>query len=241
MNVTVVYGTQRHGSTWHTAQLLLSALAAREPLELTEFTLPRDMPHFCAGCSSCFARGENACPHAASVQPIAAALEAADVVVLCSPTYVYDVCGSLKALLDHLAYRWMPHRPSPGLARAVGVGLCTTAGGGARRTLGTIRKSLTFWCCRRVFTFGKPVAAVDWEGVSPKNRTFIERRMRALAEKILRARWKGPRLSTRFLFGIMKKVQQRFSWNPTDHAYWESLGYFSGRNPWTSEPEPNRS
>lgn len=240
MKVAVVYGTQRHGSTWNTAQLLLSALAAKEPLELTEFALPRDMPHFCAGCSSCFARGEDACPHAAAVQPIAAALEAADVIVLCSPTYVYDVCGSLKALLDHLAYRWMPHRPSPGLARAVGVGLCTTAGGGARRTLGTIRKSLAFWCCKRVFAFGKAVAAADWEGVSLKNRALIERRMCALAEKILRARRKGPSLSARLLFGVMKLLQKHNTWNPTDRAYWERSGFFAGRRPWAPEPESNR-
>ena len=49
---------------------------------VTEFFLPKDMPHFCAGCFSCFLRGENACPHADLVQPIARAIGAIDVTKL---------------------------------------------------------------------------------------------------------------------------------------------------------------
>ena len=27
--------------------------------------------------------------------------------------YVFHATGAMKAFLDHLAYRWMPHRPAP--------------------------------------------------------------------------------------------------------------------------------
>ena len=55
--------------------------------ELTEFFLPRDFGEFCIGC----------------------------VIILASPVYVFHATGAMKAFLDHYGYRWMVHRPAPGM------------------------------------------------------------------------------------------------------------------------------
>ena len=82
MKVTVINGNNRHGSTWHSMDAIMQALSRCGDVETTEFFLPKDMPHFCRGCFSCFIGGEATCPHAQSVQPIAAALLEADLIVL---------------------------------------------------------------------------------------------------------------------------------------------------------------
>ena len=100
MKITVINGSMRRGSTWNSTQAILKELSKIQETQVTEFFLPRDMPHFCAGCYSCFYKGENTCPHAGAVQPIAQAILEADLVVLTSPVYGFDVSGQMKALLD---------------------------------------------------------------------------------------------------------------------------------------------
>ncbi len=141
MKVTVINGNARHGSTWHSTDAIIQELSRYGGVEKTEFMLPKDMPHFCVGCYSCFYKGEQACPHAQSVQPIARAILDADLVILTSPVYAMDVTGQMKALLDHLCYMWMSHRPNPRMFGKVGLTVATTAGAGLGHTGKTLRSS----------------------------------------------------------------------------------------------------
>ena len=57
--------------------------------EVTEFFLPRDFGEFCCGCTNCFMKGEEKCPHYEKLDPITKAVDEADVLILTSPVYVY--------------------------------------------------------------------------------------------------------------------------------------------------------
>ena len=50
MKITVIYGQNHKGSTYHIARMLAQKLGG----EITEFFLPRDFGEFCVGCNSCF-------------------------------------------------------------------------------------------------------------------------------------------------------------------------------------------
>ena len=130
MRIVVLHGQSHKGSTYHLAKLFCDKLGG----EVTEFFLPRDFGAFCVGCSQCFSKSEQLCPHADQLRPITEALDAADVIVLASPVYVYHVTGPMKALLDHYGYRWMVHRPQEGMFFKQAVCLSTAAGAGTRRT-----------------------------------------------------------------------------------------------------------
>ena len=67
----------------------------------------------CIGCFQCIIKGEESCPHYDQVSAVMKALEAADVIIIDSPTYVMNVTGQLKTFFDHMAYRWISHRPHP--------------------------------------------------------------------------------------------------------------------------------
>ncbi|MEL4106341.1 NAD(P)H-dependent oxidoreductase [Oscillospiraceae bacterium WX1] len=235
MNITVVNGNMRHGSTWHAAAAVVKALTENTPAAVTEFFLPRDMMHFCTGCFSCIQNGEHTCPHAASVAPIVKALLSADVIILTSPVYGMAVSGQMKVLLDHLCFMWMSHRPSPQMFQKVALVVTTTAGAGLGRAAKTMTDSLTYWGVQKVFTLKAPVAAMCWQDVKEKRQNAIQKRAIVLAQKIRRAvknidQLPNP-LFRSFFFYMMKGMMKKNTWNMTDKAHWEANGWLEGVKP----------
>jgi multimeric flavodoxin WrbA len=237
MKITVISGNTRHGSTWHCMDLFCRELSKYEELQVREFVLPRDMPHLCAGCFSCFYKGERACPHSEAISPIIEALEEADLIMITSPVYAGDVTGALKALLDHLSFMWLSHRPNPAMFHKVALTIATTAGAGLSHTTKTMKSSLSFWGVKKVYTFKKVVAAMKWEEVSAKNKARIEKRAARLAKKINKTVHNMDRVSypfiKRLLFQVMKGMQKGNNWNPTDRGHWEKQGWLSGTKPYS--------
>lgn len=229
MKVVAIYGNTRQGSTWNTTQLVLHALAARGSLESKEFFLPRDLPHFCHGCFTCFMKGEQACPHAQFVSPIVEAMAEADLVILASPSYGLDVSGAMKALIDHLCFMWMSHRPNPAMLNKVGLSIVTTAGAGLRHSTKTLRNSLRFWGVKRIFSFKKAVAAAKWSDVPEQNKQKIEKKADALASKIVKTishiHRLRPSLLRSILFRLMAGAMKKNAWSPVDRAHWISQGW----------------
>jgi len=231
MIVTVVYGQEHHGSTYHAARLLAERLAG--PADIREIFLPRDLPEFCRGCGACLKAGEDACPHAARLRPLTAMLDEADVLILASPVYVYHVTGAMKSFLDHYAYRWALHRPEPAMFRKQAVCLTTAAGAGTRSACRDLRDSLFFWGVPRTYSCGFVVHALTWEHVTEETRRKIDRRTARLAETLRRRQGRlRPGLRQRLYFGVMRRLVRRESWNPADRAYWQRRGLLDARRFW---------
>lgn len=235
MKITIINGNMRHGSTWHCMDVLRQELARNESIEVVEFVLPRDMPHFCNGCFSCFYHGENTCPHANSIKPIVDALSAADLVILTSPVYGFEVSGQMKALIDHLCFMWMSHRPNPSMFNKIGLTITTTAGAGAGRATKTLRNSLSYWGMKKVFSLKVPVSAMKWDDVSQKKKDQIKKDSAVLATKISKSisnvdKLPNPIFRTLF-FNLMASMQKGNNWNKTDRQHWVDNGWLSGSRP----------
>ena len=97
MKITLIYGQNHKGSTYHVARRLAEKLGG----ERKELFLPRDFGEFCLGCTGCFMKGEENCPHYKKLLPITRAMDEADVIILAIPVYVYHATGHMKAFLDH--------------------------------------------------------------------------------------------------------------------------------------------
>ena len=110
MKITVINGTEKHGVTYRLKEIFLETFS---DADITEFYLPKDCPNFCIGCTRCILKGESTCKDVNKISVITKALLKADLIVMTSPAYVMHTTGAMKALLDHLAYLWMPHRPAP--------------------------------------------------------------------------------------------------------------------------------
>ncbi|MBR3317785.1 MAG: flavodoxin family protein [Atopobiaceae bacterium] len=228
MKTVVVYGQNHKGSTYHVARELVEKIGG----ETTEFFLPKDFGEFCVGCNTCFNITERKCPHYAKLAPITAALDAADVIILASPVYVYHATGAMKAFLDHYGYRWMVHSPEASMFTKQAVCVCTAAGAGMKTTLRDMHDSLFQWGIAKTYTYGVGVAAVDWAGVSEKKRRTIDKTTTKIAQQIVRRAGRvRPGIKTRMVFAAMSRLQ-RSGFNPRDVEHWKQHGWTEGKRPW---------
>ena len=228
MKTVIIHGQSHQGSTYHIAHGLAEKLGG----EITKFFLPRDFGEFCLGCNTCFNDSEKKCPHYAKLAPLTEAMDAADVIILASPVYVFHVTGAMKAFLDHYGYRWMVHSPEGSMFSKQGVCICTAAGAGMRSTLKDMKDSLFYWGVARIYKYGVGVAAVNWDGVSEKKKKAIYKAATRIAEKIAcRSGKVTPGLKTRAVFFVMHLLQRK-GINPRDAEYWQELGWTGKKRPW---------
>lgn len=235
LKITVIHGQAHKGVTYSLTRALLDCLSRERECDVREFFLPKDGPAFCAGCNSCFLKGEENCPAAGKVRPIAEAMDWADVIVLDSPNYVLEMSGSMKNLLDHLAYRWVTHRPSGAMYRKVGVCLCSSAGAPAGGVVRSMARQLKWMGCSAVYGVPFVCNALGADDLSQKKSAERERRTARAAKRVLR-RMERPRASLRakLFFAIFRKMQSSPSaaWNPKDRDWWIEQGWTKEVRPW---------
>lgn len=228
MKITVIYGQNHKGSTYHIARMLAEKLEG----EIVEFFLPRDFRELCTGCTSCFMKSETLCPHYEKLLPITKALDEADVIILASPVYVYHVTGQMKAFLDHYGYRWLVHRPEETMFQKQAVCISTAAGGGMRSTNKDMADSMFYWGIGRIYQYGERVFATSYRDVSEKIKKRIDRKTTKLANKIKRCQGVvNVGIKTKLYFYMVRMLQKR-DWNPVDVEYWKEKGWTHKVRPW---------
>ncbi|MCR5213257.1 MAG: NAD(P)H-dependent oxidoreductase [Eubacterium sp.] len=237
MKITVINGTEKHGVTYRLKQVFLDQL--RNDSEITEFYLPKDCPNFCVGCITCISDDQHKCKDAEYIQKIEKAMLEADLLVFTSPAYVFHSTGAMKAMLDHFAYRWMPHRPAKEMfgKRAVIITQCLGAGG--KSAAKDIKDSLSWWGISsiRVISF-KLLSEVRWDKIPEKKKEMMKEKLINVAKRVKRTDFSKPaktRLGTRFKFYAVRMLQTGLGKdNPeyTDYKYWKERGWIDNNRPW---------
>ena len=228
MKIVIIHGQNHKGSTYHIAH----ALAEKTGGEMTEFFLPKDFGAFCVGCTQCFIADETKCPHYHALQPITQAIDAADLIILASPVYVFHATGAMKTLLDHYGYRWMVHRPFEGMFRKQAVCIATAAGSGMKSANKDMADSLFYWGVPKIYRYGKAIAATSWETLSEAKKQRIDHDLDKLAAKITRHAGRVKTgLKTKAFFMLMRQLQKN-GWNPADVQYWHEKGWTDKKRPW---------
>lgn len=228
MRTVIIHGQSHKGSTCHIAHELAEKLGG----EITEFFLPKDFGEMCCGCTKCFMESEDKCPHYQKLLPITKAIDEADVIILASPVYVFHATGAMKSLLDHYGYRWMVHRPEQSMFGKQGVCISTAAGAGMKSTNKDMADSMFYWGIAKIYRYGIPAAAVNWEGVSEKKKKAIDKATSSIASKIIRRNGKVKSgLKTRIIFSVMRMMQKN-GFNPKDMEYWNEKGWTGKKRPW---------
>ena len=230
MKVLIICGTNHKGSTYHIGRIIAEKLVAAE--NISEVFLPRDFDEFCCGCTNCFVKSEDSCPHYAKLKPITQLIDNSDVIILTSPVYVYHATGQMKALLDHYGWRWMSHRPDERMFGKQAVVVATAAGAGVKSTMKDMADSCFYWGIPQTYRLGKAIRAVNWDGVSPKLKDTINAKADRIAKKILKRQGKVPiSIRTKAFFKLMS-LMQRNGWNKADVDYWKDKGWTGSKRPW---------
>ena len=228
MKTVIIHGQSHKGSTYHIANSLAEKLGG----EITEIFLPKDFGEFCTGCTSCFTETETKCPHYEKLFPITEIIDESDVIIIASPVYVYHSSGAMKAFLDHYGWRWMVHRPEEKMFSKQAVCIATAAGGGMKSTNRDMADSTFWWGTAKTYKYGVAVAETSWERVSEKKKRRTEKRLSALAGKILKKHKNiKPSLKTKVFFSVMRQMQKH-GWNQADINYWKRKGWTEKKRPW---------
>lgn len=236
MKITVINGTEKRGVTCKLKEIFLERF---ETADITEFYLPNDCPAFCAGCTSCFMRGEDTCKDHFYINAVEQALLQADLIVMTSPAYVMHATGAMKALLDHFAYRWMPHRPAAEMFGKRAVIITQCLGAGAKSTANDIKHSLSWWGISKIGVFeGALMSDIVWNNLPEKKRKRWTNKIDRLARKFAKINYSKPahtKITTKIKFELCRLIQKqvRKSGNAgLDNQYWENNGWLGKNRPW---------
>ena len=237
MKIAVINGTEKHGVTFKLKEMFLAGFET--DASVTEFYLPKDCPNFCKGCASCCLKGENTCKDFSYVQPIEKSLLEADLIVMTSPAYVMHTTGAMKALLDHLAYRWMPHRPAAEMFGKRAVIITQCLGAGAKSAAKDVKHSLSWWGISKIGVFsGALMGDIFWERLSEKRRRKLSRKINKLSRRFAKINYSKPARTnsvTKIKFMICRTIQKKlYKNNPdyTDAKYWRNQGWLGKIRPW---------
>lgn len=209
------------------------SLAEKIGGEITEFFLPKDFGELCVGCTSCFIKSENECPHHDKLSPITDAIDSADVLIFASPVYVMHTTGAMKALLDHYGYRFMVHRPEEKMFSKQAVCISTAAGAGMKSTNKDMADSLFWWGVGKIYQFGAAVNETSWDRVKDEKKQAYDRKLSAIARKIRKKQGHvKPSFKTKFMFNVVMRMMQKYGWNEADVNYWKEKEWTGKKRPW---------
>jgi len=231
MKTVIVYGAEHKGSTYNVVQLFKKQLSIADS-DITEFFLPKDLPHFCCGCNNCFMKGEEQCPHQHYVSPIKEAMRNAELIILASPVYVFHVTGQMKAFLDHYAFQTLAHRPDASMFSKTALIVSIGAGGGMSTTIKDMQWSLKYWGISRIFSYGCAIHALSLDDMTKKEKSKMERNIVRISKKINAIRKSKSSLSMKLLFSIFRMMQQKYGYIPYDKTYWSQQGWLDKNRPW---------
>jgi multimeric flavodoxin WrbA len=198
-----------------------------------EYFMPKDTPNFCVGCFQCIQKGEEYCPHNEKVQEIAASMLRSEIIIIDSPTYCYEMTGQLKTLFDHFGYMWMSHRPQKEMFSKIGIVISTAAGAGARRVTKSMAKQLFWWGVPKIYHMNFKVNASCWEEVPEKIKQKIAHITETTSHKVKSQIDNAkPSIKTKFIFSMMRKMQDSNNWNKIDMDYWQKNNWLKKTRPW---------
>ncbi|HBU11869.1 MAG TPA: NADPH-dependent oxidoreductase [Clostridiales bacterium] len=140
MNYLLINGSPRKGNTWMLVELIkneiqaMSAEAVFDEIHLADLELP-----FCTGCSLCFRKGHEHCPHNKTMREVISKIDWSDGVIFATTTFNMQPAALTKNFIDHLCF--MLHRPYFFTKKAIVIS--TVGGVGAKKavqyTAGTLR------------------------------------------------------------------------------------------------------
>lgn len=228
MNILTIMGTPHKGNTRAITDLFLEEFKGNE---FDEIILPNDFSNFCYGCANCILKGESECPHYEEVSKIVSKIEKADLIILATPVFVGSCTSGMKALLDHLAYMWLVHRPNDNMFKKVGLIITTAGGSGVKATVKLLKQNLFYLGVPQVFNYGVTTMKMGGNYADYKGKDKIKKDVKKKANEIKNALKKRKvGFKTKFFFKMFGMTQKN-GWNKVDSDYWKEKGWLDGMKP----------
>ena len=230
MKIVLIHGQNHKGSSYTIGRKIAEKMNCEK--EITEFFLPKDLPHFCTGCFSCI-DNEEKCPFYAEKQKIMDEIEKADVLIFTTPTYCLRASAPMKTFIDLTFTYWMSHRPRQCMFEKRAAVISTAAGAGARSAVKDITTALGYWGISDITEFGMCIRASGLDEMSDKNKAKVEKKTDNIAKKLSKNKRPKTSINTKFLFSIMRMMQAKnMGAGEAEREYWEKNGWLGKARPW---------
>ncbi len=231
MNILTIIGTPHKGNTREITDLFLEEFEGNNN-SFDEIVLPNDFNNICFGCANCILKGEDKCPHYNEINPIIKKIEKADLIIISTPVFVGSCSSGLKALLDHLAYMWLVHRPKESMFNKVGLIITTAGGSGVKQTIKLIKSNLFYWGIPNIYNYGVTTMKMGGNYCDYKDKDKIKNQVNKKSKRLKKTlKNRKVRLKTRFFYNLFKMTQKN-GWNKTDVDYWKEQGWLNGKKPY---------
>lgn len=228
MRILTIMGTPHKGNTRAITDLFLEEFKGHE---FDEIVLPNDFSNFCYGCANCILKGELNCPHYEEVSKIVERIERADLIILATPVFVGSCTSGMKALLDHLAYMWLVHRPKSSMFNKVGLIITTAGGSGVKATVKLLKQNFSFLGVPTVYNYGVTTMKMGGNYADYEDKDDIKKDVKKKANEIKKAlKNRKVGFKTKFLFKMFGMTQKN-GWNKVDSDYWKEMGWLDGKKP----------
>ena len=228
MKIAMIHGQNHKGSTYHLGHIFTDNIP---DAQIEEFFLPRDLEHFCLGCYSCV-EDESKCPYYEEKRRIMEKVEEADLLVFTTPTYCSHASAGMKTFIDLTFTYFMIHKPRKVMFSKKAVVFSTASGAGTKSAMKDITHALFYWGVPYIKTYGRSIAAMNWEGVKPQKKAKMEADIKKLANKVSRAKVRVG-LKTKGLFMLMRMLQlKNMAAGEKEKAYWNDQGWLGKERPW---------
>lgn len=153
VKVTVIYGNPEENNTYDYTHFLLNNLHHHMPIKLNEYFLPEDSYIPCGNYCNCII---SSCSYFnyCNINKISKSICDSDLVILaCSSLKHHLIPPSLKLLLDHLSYLWMPHKNNIPMSQKIGLVISDDYVPILHSASKTLKKYMKFWGIRNILNF----------------------------------------------------------------------------------------
>lgn len=165
MRILVINACPHKGNTWTLTKFVQEELLKLDStVEFDEIHLDKISIPFCCGCSLCFRKGHEFCPHNQYIQPIMDKILQCDSFIISASCYQGAVPSICKNLTDHLAF--LIHRPRYFYKKALAIS--TTGGVSAGSVTKSIANTLAGWGVNRCYQL--PIIALSWNDYQPTEK-----------------------------------------------------------------------
>lgn len=165
MKILMLNACPHRGNTWRLAELVKNQIThidnsvEFEEVHLNEVNIP-----LCCGCSICFRKGHQFCPHNQYVQGIMDKIAACDGLIIAASCFQGTPPAICKNFTDHLAF--LIHRPRYFDKKALIIS--TTGGVSAKSVTQSLANTLPGWGFNKCYQL--PIVALSWNDYKPTEK-----------------------------------------------------------------------
>lgn len=228
MRILIINGSTRRGNTWRLSEMVKEQIISFDnTVEFEEIHLSDCNIPLCTGCSMCFRKGHEFCPHNQYIQPIMNKIAECDGVIFAASCFQGAIPAIAKNLTDHLAF--LLHRPRYFDKKALVIS--TTGGVSASSVTKSLSNTLPGWGVNKCYQL--PIVALSWNNYQPTEKHIkkVHKISKAFYRDLESRKLYPPKVGVLIPFNLFQAMCKTYApgteYETRDGIFWEQYAGMS--------------